>query len=166
MIAMALEGLAAVAAARDQSERSQRLLGGADRLREQLRMPRHAVQRELLDQRLNYTRVALGEAQSAAAWAEGYAASLDGLVADALHIDTEAARESDRAPAMKWLTRREREVAALVAEGLHNTEIAERLRISPNTVEVHMSNILRKLSMTSRTQLAAWAVEQNLLRDR
>jgi DNA-binding NarL/FixJ family response regulator len=129
-------------------------------------MPRHAVQRELLDQRLKHSRAALDEAHSTAAWAEGYAASVNGLVADALHIDTEAAREADVGPATRWLTRREREVAALVAEGLHNAEIAQRLCISPNTVEVHMSNILGKLSMTSRAQLAAWAVEQNLLRDR
>ena len=56
------------------------------------------------------------------------------------------------------LTARELEVAALVAEGLSNSEIGRKLFISTKTASVHVSNILAKLSMTSRTQIAAWAV--------
>jgi non-specific serine/threonine protein kinase len=55
------------------------------------------------------------------------------------------------------LTRREREVAELVAEGLSNKEIADRLVISPRTAEGHVERILTKLGFTSRTQIAAWA---------
>ena len=54
------------------------------------------------------------------------------------------------------LTDREREVADLVAEGLSNGEIAKRLYLSPKTVSVHVSNILRKLGMSSRAEVAAW----------
>ena len=54
------------------------------------------------------------------------------------------------------LTRREHEVARLVAEGLSNPEIAERLVISQRTAEGHVENILRKLDFRSRTQVAAW----------
>jgi DNA-binding CsgD family transcriptional regulator len=52
------------------------------------------------------------------------------------------------------LTPREREVALLVATGLTNTELARRLYISPRTAAVHVSNILRKLGVTSRTEVA------------
>ncbi|MPZ60296.1 MAG: AAA family ATPase [Propionibacteriales bacterium] len=51
------------------------------------------------------------------------------------------------------LTRREREVALLVADGLTNTELARRLYISPKTAAIHVSNILRKLGVSSRTEV-------------
>jgi DNA-binding NarL/FixJ family response regulator len=52
------------------------------------------------------------------------------------------------------LTPREREVAQLLAEGLTNAELARRLYISPKTAAVHVSNILSKLELSSRTQVA------------
>src|SRR6266542_2015284 len=55
------------------------------------------------------------------------------------------------------LTPREREVAMLLAEGLTNAELARQLYISPKTAAVHVSNILAKLGLSSRTQVAAWA---------
>ena len=60
------------------------------------------------------------------------------------------------------LTPREREVAALLAEGLSNAALAERLYISPRTAAVHVSNILAKLGMASRTEVAAWATREGL----
>ena len=60
------------------------------------------------------------------------------------------------------LTPREREVAALLAEGLSNAGLAERLYISPRTAAVHVSNILSKLGMASRTEVAAWATREGL----
>jgi DNA-binding CsgD family transcriptional regulator len=60
------------------------------------------------------------------------------------------------------LTPREREVARLLADGLTNSQLAERLYISPRTAAVHVSNILAKLGMTSRTEVAAWAVRSGL----
>jgi non-specific serine/threonine protein kinase len=55
------------------------------------------------------------------------------------------------------LTGRQREVTALVARGLTNQEIADALIISPRTAETHVQNILTKLDLTSRSQLAVWA---------
>jgi DNA-binding NarL/FixJ family response regulator len=49
-------------------------------------------------------------------------------------------------------------VARLLAEGLSNSQLADRLYISPRTAAVHVSNILSKLGMSSRTEVAAWAV--------
>ena len=51
----------------------------------------------------------------------------------------------------------------LLAEGLSNGEIARRLYISTKTASVHVSNILAKLDMTSRTEVAAWAVRSGLV---
>jgi DNA-binding CsgD family transcriptional regulator/DNA polymerase III delta prime subunit len=60
------------------------------------------------------------------------------------------------------LTEREREVAALIAQGCSNREIASTLVIGPKTVEAHISHILTKLGFSSRAQIAAWAVDQGL----
>jgi DNA-binding NarL/FixJ family response regulator len=60
------------------------------------------------------------------------------------------------------LTPREREVAALLAEGLSNGEVARRLYITTKTASVHVSNILAKLGMSSRAEVAAWAVRVGL----
>jgi non-specific serine/threonine protein kinase len=56
------------------------------------------------------------------------------------------------------LTRREAEVAALVAEGMSNRQIASALQVSPRTVDGHIANILAKLRFGSRAQIAAWWV--------
>lgn len=60
------------------------------------------------------------------------------------------------------LTAREREVALLLAEGKTSRQIADALVVSERTAEVHVSNILRKLGFTSRTQIAVWVVERGL----
>ena len=56
--------------------------------------------------------------------------------------------------------RAKREVVALLAEGLTNAELARRLYISPKTASVHVSNILAKLGMTSRAEIAAFAARE------
>jgi DNA-binding NarL/FixJ family response regulator len=60
------------------------------------------------------------------------------------------------------LTAREREIAALIAHGKSNREIADKLVISETTAERHVANILSKLGFNSRTQIAVWAVEKGL----
>jgi DNA-binding NarL/FixJ family response regulator len=62
------------------------------------------------------------------------------------------------------LTAREREVAALIAQGKTNRTIAEQFILSERTVEGHVTNILTKLGCTTRTQIATWAVEKGLAR--
>ncbi|HEY7461956.1 MAG TPA: response regulator transcription factor [Gemmatimonadota bacterium] len=60
------------------------------------------------------------------------------------------------------LTDREREVTALVGEGLRNKEIADRLFISERTVKTHISNIFQKLDLSDRLELALFAINQGL----
>lgn len=62
------------------------------------------------------------------------------------------------------LTEREREVLALMVEGLNNTDIAERLVVSRSTVKFHVSNILSKLHVSSRTEAVAYALQHGLIR--
>jgi len=66
-------------------------------------------------------------------------------------------------PAAKNLTKREREILALVAEGMSNREIAERLVLSPETVKSHVAAILEKLNVSDRTQAAIYAVRNGLV---
>jgi DNA-binding NarL/FixJ family response regulator len=63
-------------------------------------------------------------------------------------------------PGGKPLTRREREVAELVADGLGNREIAERLYLSKRTVDSHVEHVFTKLRFSSRAQLTAWVLER------
>jgi NarL family two-component system response regulator LiaR len=60
------------------------------------------------------------------------------------------------------LTPREREVLALMVEGLNNPEIAERLVVSRSTAKAHVSNILSKLGVSNRAEAIALALQQNL----
>ena len=67
--------------------------------------------------------------------------------------------------AFEGLTQRERAVAALIARGKSNREIADELVVAPRTIETHISSILSKLGFTSRTQIAIWATEKGLSND-
>jgi DNA-binding NarL/FixJ family response regulator len=68
-----------------------------------------------------------------------------------------------REPYKEDLTERELEVIRLVAEGLSNQEIAGKLTISEKTVKTHISNILGKLALSDRTQLAIYAIKHGLV---
>lgn len=68
-----------------------------------------------------------------------------------------------QSPAAKNLTKREREILALVAEGMSNREIAEKLVLSPETVKSHVAAILEKLNVSDRTQAAIYAVRNGLV---
>lgn len=61
------------------------------------------------------------------------------------------------------LTRRELEVLKLLAVGMYNKEVAEKLKISERTVKNHVSNIFKKLEVTDRTQAAVFAIRNNLI---
>jgi DNA-binding CsgD family transcriptional regulator len=69
---------------------------------------------------------------------------------------------TDAAPLGAELTRREIEVADLVARGLSNASVARQLFLSPATVATHVSHILEKLGFSSRVEIAAWVVERRL----
>ncbi|MCC7358901.1 MAG: response regulator transcription factor [Anaerolineales bacterium] len=81
---------------------------------------------------------------------------------EALRAEAAGAAGPAAAPAAAELTIREREVVRLVAQGRSNLEIAQALVISDKTVKTHVSNILSKLSLVDRTQLAIYALKHGL----
>jgi non-specific serine/threonine protein kinase len=104
------------------------------------------------------TRQALGQRAFEKAYRDGGLLSFDAAAIYALGEQPKSSvQESDSTEA---LTKRERQVADLVAEGLTNKAIANRLVISQRTVQGHVEHILTKLGFNSRTQIAAWMVER------
>ena len=78
---------------------------------------------------------------------------------------TEPGGDQAASPVLDGLTDREREVLQLIAQGLNNREIAERLVISEKTVKTHVSSILSKLGLEDRTQAAIWALKHGIGND-
>ena len=112
-------------------------------------------------------RAALGDRAFAAEWAAGEGMGLDDVVACAVGTSESATRTAPggptpEVPAAARLSPREREVAALIARGLSNREIAEHLVIAERTATNHVEHIFAKLGLRSRTQVAVWAMEQRL----
>jgi DNA-binding NarL/FixJ family response regulator len=66
-------------------------------------------------------------------------------------------------PELNQLTPREREVLQLIARGYMYKEVAARLHLSVKTVESHVSNVLRKLQLSTRHELARWASQHRLI---
>lgn len=153
-------GLASVASRQRRPIRAAKLWGVAEAVRESSGLRLTPLVRAHLDYDgdLAASRSQLGEAAWEAAWAQGKTMAQERIVVYAL---SEA--ESDTAPAPKEpsvgtqpasLTRREREVATFVARGLTNRQVGEELSISERTVETHVRNVLKKLGLKSRVQLA------------
>ena len=89
-----------------------------------------------------------------------------GIVARRMRTAGRRADGERTAAGLERLTSRERDVLACVARGLSNRAIAEELGMAERTARTHVSNILAKLGLTSRTQAALFAVEHNLDRAR
>jgi DNA-binding NarL/FixJ family response regulator len=85
-----------------------------------------------------------------------------------VHLDAAVAKQLTRslvtpgAEGVQALTQREQEILRLVAQGLSNQQIADGLSISERTARSHVSNILAKLGLASRTQAALWAIRQGI----
>ena len=84
------------------------------------------------------------------------------LVAQALGAQKVDVFLHEAAAELAKLTRRQHEIAACIAEGLSNADIAERLTLMTGTVANHVESILNRLGFRSRTQIAVWAVEHGL----
>src|SRR5918997_140629 len=160
-----LEGLAVIAGARGEAERAVRMLGAAAVTMEEAGAPvynYYTPDRVLYERIVAAARSRLGEAAWKAGWDEGRAMTPEQAVEYAL--EQEAVPEptaSEVYPA--GLSAREAEVLRLVATGLTNAEVAEKLFLSSRTIDWHMSSIYRKLGFHSRTEATRFAVEHDLL---
>lgn len=99
------------------------------------------------------------------------ASAMRAALADEMYIDSAMTKKfaqliSEPAAGISTLTERERTVLILVGEGYSNRQIAQELVISERTARTHVSNILRKLDLRSRTQAALVAVDTGLLTSR
>jgi non-specific serine/threonine protein kinase len=159
-MAECLEGLAVVAGADGQAQRAARLLGAAARLREAIGAPVHLVDRADHERTVSVALDALGSESYGAAWAEGQRMPVDAVVAYAVSLGAEPVAPAPELPAGTQLTRREREVAALIARGMSNRQIAQTLVIAERTVTNHVEHIFTKLGFRSRAQVAAWITAQ------
>jgi DNA-binding NarL/FixJ family response regulator len=114
---------------------------------------------------VGYARNALSEMAFRGSWTAGREASVDEAIVIALSLGERASgtaepNEQNQQNEHDVLTRRELEVAGLLARGLSNRRIAEALVISQDTVAVHVKHILAKLGFSSRAQIAAWIARQ------
>ena len=165
-VSASLYAAAGLAVAAGDPERALRLCGAAASERDAIRAPL-APRWEALAQAtvVEPARAALDPKRAEAAWAAGARLSLDDAVAYALADPETAAALAAGASTSGGvaLTRREREVALLVARGRTNRQIANHLLIAERTVEGHLDRIRGKLDVRSRTQVAVWVVEQGWL---
>ena len=160
-IGMTLELLAAVNAREGEGRSAAVLLGAAKRIWQDAhvaldRTPSHGPVRTEAE---DGARALLGDGFKCA-YREGLDLTSDHAVAYAL-----GERESAPRPVLDSpLTRRETEVAELIAEGLTNQQIADRLVVALRTAEGHVERILSKLGFTSRSQVAVWAQSRRATR--
>jgi len=128
----------------------------------------HAYEQARCHWRLSQALVAAGDRDAARAQAREAAAAAERMGAVPLQRAVAATVSRDRLAAPRSsvdavLTEREREVLALVAEGLTNREIGSRLFISAKTASVHLSNLMLKLNVSSRTEAVTVAQRRGLL---
>ncbi len=161
-VALNLQVLALAAASAGQPARAAGLFGALDALNRALgvSLTGYTHLSAYQDRCVRELAATLGEDAYARAFAEGAERGYDHAIAVALQEepDRRCVRRSADKP---LLTRREREIADLIAQGRTNKQIASALVIAQRTAESHVENILVKLGFTSRAQVAAWTAEQD-----
>lgn len=168
-IAWLLDSVAALAADRGRTTQALRLAGAAETLRYVSETPLHPMRgawqaRWLLPLERNLAAKTIADLL-----AHGRALPPNEAVSLALaeaQLAIESASESTpgvRAGSTDVLTPRQQEVAALVAQGLTNRQIAERLVVTERAAAAHIEHILNKLRVSSRAQIAVWASKRGLL---
>ncbi len=157
-VAFNLDTLAWIATRRGEHSRAATLFGTADTAwRATGSTPEnYALSANLHDDHLSRTRQACGDRAFETAFTHGQQMPTDEAIAFALEAKQPAPTPVAEAAAETHLTRREQEIADLVAQGLSNKAIAATLVISQRTAEGHVEHILTKLGFTSRAQIASW----------
>ena len=156
-LAIVLETLAWMAAELGQHERAACLLGAAERVRHETSQTLIELFRTQHERSASIAVQGLGRRSFDAAFARGRAMTISAGAAFAVE-----GKQPSKPPPVPMterpleLTRRELEIARLVADDLTNKQIAARLFLSQRTVETHITNILNKLGLDSRIQLSHW----------
>ena len=169
-----LEGLAAAVAAQGNRVWAAHLWGAAEVLREALRTPLPPIEQTSYQRAVDAARTELGESAFARAWARGRTLSPEQALATAGRevLPASASGEPSSsptptppapAPSPNGLTAREVEVLRVVALGLTNEQVAQRLVISPRTVDTHLTSIYSKIGVSSRAAATRYAIEHHLV---
>jgi excisionase family DNA binding protein len=163
-----LAGTAAVAAAVGATAVAARLFGAAEAAGEEMGYASALPERAVFERSAGALRAALGARAFATAWAAGRTLPPEQAIAEALawldHVQGEApALRRGRGGAAGTVTRRETEVLRLLVEGHSNAEIARLLSISRKTASNHVTHILTKLGVDSRTAAASHAIRNGLV---
>jgi non-specific serine/threonine protein kinase len=165
----ALDGLARVAVAEAEPERALTIAGAAHALRDRIGYETPKPWRRRLQESIDSARAALSLETAGAAWARGARLSEQEAVLLALSSSLQFPSPLTSPSALVGegrggglLTPRELEIAALVAAGLSNKQMALRLKISERTADAHVEHIRTKLDVHSRAQIAAWATQNGL----
>jgi DNA-binding CsgD family transcriptional regulator len=156
-VEQSLVAVAGIAAAEESWEEAARLFAAAGALGRRLGSALPSWDRPGREADLDTARAALEPEAFDAAWAEGEALSTEEAVAYASR-----GRGERKRPSTGWasLTPMERQVVDLLAEGLRNAEIAERLFVAPSTVKTHLGHVFAKLGVATRAELAALAARR------
>lgn len=166
-IASCLERLGEVVAAQKQFVQAVRLWGAATAIRKAINAPIPPIERGPYERALAMARAQLGETRFNALWLEGQSMSPEQVLACEQESDIRHQPPVQKlSPALvappNELTDRETEVLHCVANGLTNAQIAEKLVISPRTVQAHLSSIYNKISVASRSAATRYAIEHRL----
>jgi DNA-binding CsgD family transcriptional regulator len=161
--ALGIELLAWIAATQAEPARAAELFGAARAVWTEIGTAMHSFGPAMEGDSLRATKAAeakLGRRRFAELVDQYRPRDMAGAIATALDGDgSPSSPERPSSAAGSPLSRRETEVARLVAQGMSNRGIAEALVVSPRTVDGHVERILAKLGFTSRTQVAAWSAE-------
>lgn len=158
-----LEGLARTEAVHGDPARAARWLAAAAAQRRAIGAALPSIERPAHDATVSTVQAALGAAALSVAWAAGEASSLELVATEAARLARTAVACTNTERLAGFGTRaalsdRESAVAEWVARGLTNRQIAAGLTISVRTVDRHVANILDKLGLSTRAQVAAWVV--------
>jgi non-specific serine/threonine protein kinase len=163
VVAEDLAGLAGVALSEGEVDRAALLLGAADRLFAETGALLNPADRMAHDTATEQTRERLGPERFRHEWSRGAKLTTDAAVGVALGEPGAPVSAAERS---QQLSPRQREIVALVARGLRNREIATALGISEGTARAHVEQILTRLDLRSRVELAAWAAGRSATRSR
>jgi predicted ATPase/DNA-binding CsgD family transcriptional regulator len=162
----ALEGMSSLAGVTGAATRAAHLWGAAEAARETTGIALSHAERAMHDPYLAPARSEMGEAAWEDTLGEGRAMSLEEAaeyaLSDRRELEASFSTEQEESAGNQppELTRREKEIAALVASGLTSCQIASELVLSARTVDKHVTNILKKLGLRSREQIAFRANEK------
>jgi predicted ATPase/DNA-binding CsgD family transcriptional regulator len=167
-IVYSLEGIAALAAAESEVQSAIQLAGASASMREAIGERLSPLGQAMLNKWLLPLQQTLGTHAIQSAWEAGRAMIIDHALELAFSATETPIKQPEQPPDSQKqhvteLSPREQQVAALLAEGLTNRQIAERLVVTERTVAAHIEHILDKLGFASRHQVAMWAADNGLV---